>query len=351
MSTPSERFIRKSIHGSAFALSAALSLALSGGKSTAQESKAQPDPATQQELKTGQDALVARRYADAEKAFRKANKIQHESCLACYVGLSQALANLGQKNDALNAADKAMKLATNDVERAQVHSLRGFVLASGGSDAKAAKEEEPEYRQAMQLDAGMPEYHLRLGMTLMKQSQDEEGKKEVGQYLKLEPQGRYAEHARKLMDNPRRAREDYAPEFSVTTIRGETVSLNALAGKFVVLDFWATWCPPCRASVGELKELTRKYPHDRVVLVSVSADKEEDKWREFVAKKEMDWDQYRDPDGKILRTFGIHAFPTYIVIDPEGIIRQRIVGENPQQSIVARLKSTLATLTAYKGKG
>jgi len=126
--------------------------------------------------------------------------------------------------------------------------------------------------------------------------------------------------------------------------------LNGLAGKFVVLDFWATWCPPCRASVGELKELTRKYPRDRVVLISVSADKEEDKWRDFVAKKEMDWHQYRDPAGTIQRTYGIHAFPTYIVIDTEGIIRQRIVGENPQQSIVARLKSTLATLTADKGK-
>jgi thiol-disulfide isomerase/thioredoxin len=140
------------------------------------------------------------------------------------------------------------------------------------------------------------------------------------------------------------------PEFSVTTIRGETVSLNGLAGKFVVLDFWATWCPPCRASAGELKELTRKYPRDKDVLMSVSADKEEDRWRDFLAKKVMDWYQDRDPAGTIQQTYGIHAFPTYIVIDTEGIIRQRIVGENPQQSIVARLKTTLATLTADKGK-
>jgi thiol:disulfide interchange protein len=82
----------------------------------------------------------------------------------------------------------------------------------------------------------------------------------------------------------------------------------------------------------------------------VSADKEEDKWRDFVAKKEMDWYQYRDPERETLRTYGIHAFPTYIVIDTEGIVRQRIVGENPQQSIVARLKTVIATLTADKGK-
>ena len=327
-----------------------VSTAFIGGTSSAQEAKAQLDPVAQQELKAGQEALVAGHYDGAEKAFRKANKIQHESCLACYLGLAQALASLGQKKDALGAADKAMKLATNDVERAQVHSLRGFTLASAGSDAKTLKEEESEYRQALQLDSTVSEYHLRLGMTLMKESQDDEGEKEIGQYLQLDPQGRYTEYARKLMDNPRRAREDYAPEFSVRTLQGETVSLSGLTGKFIVLDFWATWCPPCRASVGELKELTRKYPRDRVVLISVSADKEEDKWRDFVAKKEMDWHQYRDPEGSIQRTFGIHAFPTYIVIDPQGIVRQKIVGENPQQSIVARLKSVLATLTAAKGK-
>ena len=64
----------------------------------------------------------------------------------------------------------------------------------------------------------------------------------------------------------------------------------------------------------------------------------------------MDWYQYRDAERTILQTYGIHAFPTYIVIDTEGIIRQRIVGENPQQSIVARLKSVLLTLTTDKGK-
>ena len=79
-----------------------------------------------------------------------------------------------------------------------------------------------------------------------------------------------------------------------------------------------------------------------------SAD--EDKWRDFIAKKDMHWYQYRDPEGTILRTYGIHAFPTHIVIDTEGIIRQCIAGENPQQSIVARLKSALLTLTADKGK-
>jgi thiol-disulfide isomerase/thioredoxin len=127
----------------------------------------------------------------------------------------------------------------------------------------------------------------------------------------------------------------------VTTIKGQKISSTEFLGKVVVMDFWATWCPPCRESVGELKELTRKYPSDKVVVLSVSADKDDAKWREFVEKKNMDWLQYRDADDHVLKLMGIHAFPTYIVIDSEGIIRDRIVGENPQQTIVGRLKDKL----------
>jgi thiol-disulfide isomerase/thioredoxin len=116
------------------------------------------------------------------------------------------------------------------------------------------------------------------------------------------------------------------------------------------MDFWATWCPPCRASVPELKELTKKYPVEKLVLISVSADKDEGAWREFVAKKKMDWAQYRDGDDKVLKSFGIHSFPTYLVIDGDGIIRQRLTGLNPQQTVVHRLKDTLAQMPQLEGE-
>jgi peroxiredoxin len=297
----------------------------------------------------GKSALAAGKYEEALKAFKKANKLQNDGCSPCLVEMAYAMAKLGDTKGALNNTEKALATAKTNEQRAEAHAMRGDILL-GENDEKKRVEAEAEYRAAIQQNPQTPEPHLKLAIALFKEVKDTEGKDEIKEYLRLAPDSKYAGYARALLQNPRRAREEYAPEFSVTTIRGETVSLNGLAGKFVVLDFWATWCPPCRASVGELKELTRKYPRDRVVLISVSADKEEDKWRDFVAKKEMDWHQYRDPAGTIQSTYGIHAFPTYIVIDTEGIIRQRIVGENPQQSIVARLKSTLATLTADKGK-
>jgi hypothetical protein len=61
-------------------------------------------------------------------------------------------------------------------------------------------------------------------------------------------------------------------------------------------------------------------------------------------KKNMDWAQYRDHDGRIRNEFGVDAFPTYLVIDPDGFVYKRIVGLNPQMSIVGQLKDTLKTI-------
>ena len=86
------------------------------------------------------------------------------------------------------------------------------------------------------------------------------------------------------------------------------------------------------------------------MLISVSADDDENAWREFVAHKKMDWAQYRDADKTIRSAFGIHAFPTYLVIDGDGIIKQRISGLDPQESVVHRLKATLAQMPQLEGE-
>lgn len=146
------------------------------------------------------------------------------------------------------------------------------------------------------------------------------------------------------------AREEFAPEFQISTLQGQQVSLKKLAGRVVVMDFWATWCEPCRDAVPELKELTKKYPAEKLVVISVSVDKDDSAWREFVGKEKMDWAQYRDADKKIRTAFGIHAYPTYLVIDGGGIIRERFTGFNPQESTVHRLKATLGQMPQLEGE-
>ncbi|MBC8030289.1 MAG: TlpA family protein disulfide reductase [Pyrinomonadaceae bacterium] len=152
-------------------------------------------------------------------------------------------------------------------------------------------------------------------------------------YLELEPNAADSERVTKMIENPRRAREAYAPDFSITTADGEHITLEDLRGKVVVLDFWGTWCPPCVESIPALRALNKKFSKEpSFVLIGVSTDAEEETWREFTAKEKMIWPQYWDRDRRVVRAFSVRAFPTYVVIDHEGIIRFRTSGTSWERS-------------------
>ena len=329
-------------------------------------------------MQQGGQALTEGHFEKALDAFKKANKRQHDACFVCLLGIARAEGNLADRSGAWKTTDKALKIASDDAERARAHNLRGLIKlaevqtqanssevrdqVSGGSFElklngrqlekavqKPLADAEQEYRTAVQLDGSDPGNHAGLARVLFLESRDDDAKLEAQIYLERAPNGPDSKWLRAAVRDPRRARNYFAPDFEVTTMSGEVISLKNLAGKFVVLDFWATWCPPCRASVGELKELTRKYPKDSVVLLSISADQGAKEWRDFIAAKKMDWPQYWDEDGKIRKLFDIQAFPTYIVIDRDGIIRERIKGLNSQETVVHRLRETLQSLAPEKG--
>jgi peroxiredoxin len=263
--------------------------------------------------------------------------------------MAAAQYKLAMPDDALSNCDKALSSTTEDSLRASAHALKANILTSLGNDPKRLKSAESEYRAALVTENGVSMLHLDLGVLLLRESQQAEGFQELNTYLRLSPNGDRVEYVKKLLANPRHAADELAPNFQVRTMQGDDISLAQLAGRVVVLDFWATWCPPCVESVPELKDLTKKYPREKLVLLSVSADENEDQWRAFIAKKNMDWSQYWDHDGGIRRIFGVHAFPTYLVIDKDGFIEQRIVGLNPQQSVVARLKTELQGMLSAEG--
>ncbi|MGO9592008.1 MAG: redoxin domain-containing protein [Candidatus Acidiferrales bacterium] len=297
-------------------------------------------------LAQGNNDLFAGRNEQAEESFKKAAKLAKGDCEACYFGLAVAQDRLGFSDDALKNCDKAMLQANTDVRRAADHVLKGNILSETENSPKLLKDAESEYRAALQLEPNAAIAHLNLGVTLLRESQDAEGLRELSIYLQMDPMGEQAELARQLLIHPRQAGKELAPNFQVVTLQGATISLAQLRGKIVVLDFWATWCPPCRGSVPELKDLTRKYPSDKLVLLSISGDRHEAEWRDFVSKEHMDWSQYLDGNGQMIRKFRIFALPTYVVIDQDGFIEQRIMDRDPQKSISARLKTYLQRMLA-----
>ena len=119
------------------------------------------------------------------------------------------------------------------------------------------------------------------------------------------------------------------PDFTLNDLEGRPVSLSDFRGKTVVLAFWASWCPDCRAEIPELKEMQAAADPDKVVFVSVSFDRTLEALRTFVTDQQLGGVQLFDPAGKqdsaVGAAFGIKWIPSLYVISPEGKVVLRTV--------------------------
>jgi len=288
----------------------------------------QEDEATYEELvEKGQALLRRQQYEEALKAFKRANSMRNKTSPQCLWGMARAYEGLGAHKDVIESCDRILQYAPPDDRRlrAQAINLKGVALTAlaGEKDFKRMKEAEAAFRQALEMSDGVPLARYNLGVILLRQNRDAEGIGELKAYVADNPRSSNAEEARRMMANPRRARETFAPDFSLTTLQGDYLSLEELAGKVVVLDFWGTWCPPCVEAVPTLKRLHKKFADQPVVMVAISSDSDGAKWRTFVEEKKMEWPQYLDQGYKMRRAFQVNVYPTYIVIDREGVIRYR----------------------------
>ena len=126
-----------------------------------------------------------------------------------------------------------------------------------------------------------------------------------------------------------------AKNFEKKDMNGKTVSLEKLRGKYVLLDFWGSWCGPCRESHPHLKELYEKYKK-QVIFINVAQENTRDLnearklWKTAVKEDGMTWTQILNNEGRetcdMIRLFNISSFPTKVLIDPNGIVVARMVG-------------------------
>ena len=295
------------------------------------------DDAYEAEVNKGRDLLRRRQFEEALKSFKRANEMREKKSAECFNLMSEAYLGLGAHKNVIESADKVIEFAGDDKQLIlKAYNNKGLALQASAEkkDQKKLQAAEAAFRQALEIEGASPVIRYNLGVTLLQLNRDPEGIAEINQYIKAQPNGAFVANARKMAENPRRARESYAPEFSFTSLQGEYISLEDLRGKVVVLDFWGTWCRPCVDSVPSLRSMHKKYSKEpSFVLIGISSDREDDVWREFTEKNKMVWPQFRDEDRRIHRAFGIRAFPTYIVIDHEGIVRFTSVGASWERSV------------------
>ncbi|MCK7554929.1 AhpC/TSA family protein [Chitinophaga sedimenti] len=118
-----------------------------------------------------------------------------------------------------------------------------------------------------------------------------------------------------------------APEIAYKNPEGKVTSLSSYKGKYVLVDFWASWCGPCRKSIPRLKELYGMYNAKGFDILSISVDKDSDAWRRAMAEEQMPWSQVISPNSnKTLSDFMIQGIPTMFLLDRDGKIVERFTG-------------------------
>mgnify|MGYP001606975848 FL=1 len=119
---------------------------------------------------------------------------------------------------------------------------------------------------------------------------------------------------------------DSAPTFDLTSDRGQRIQLQDYEGKLVVLNFWATWCPPCLEELPSLNRFHERFAPQGVVVLGVSVDEDETVYREFLKKAGVQFLTARDPSKKVARSYGTFKYPETYFIDRRGKVVRKFIG-------------------------
>jgi thiol-disulfide isomerase/thioredoxin len=132
-----------------------------------------------------------------------------------------------------------------------------------------------------------------------------------------------------------------SPDFSISDINGKRISSESLKGKYILYDFWASWCPPCLASIPFLKELKSKYSSKQFMIIGINTDAQIQEMRKTIINKNINWNQIFDSNHDIFNKFAIGPIPTFILVDREGKIVFRGVGSDDQFKLSKMLDSLI----------
>nr|WP_309862434.1 redoxin domain-containing protein [Bacillus sp. SLBN-46] len=133
-----------------------------------------------------------------------------------------------------------------------------------------------------------------------------------------------------------------APNFSLKTLDGQEVKLSDMVGKKVILNFWATWCPPCKAEMPHMQEFYEEQKNNQVTILAVNlttSEKSSDNIGAFVKDYGLTFPIVLDSEGQVGQTYQAVTIPTSYIIDTKGVIRKKIVGPMDKEMMTELLQS------------
>ena len=143
-----------------------------------------------------------------------------------------------------------------------------------------------------------------------------------------------------------------APAFKLTLFDGTVLQLDTLRGKVVFLNFWASWCPPCRAEARMLEAAWRRYAGRDVVFLGINIQDTEEAARQFLAEFDVTYPNGMDPGSKIAIDYGVWGLPETFIIDREGRITYKHVGALGMDTVAAKVDEALQGIVSpSEGQG
>lgn len=315
------------------------------------------EPTDPKARKTYADALdwdKHKFYDSALQNFLKANKQDGGHCWECLRRAYGLAVKLDAYKDAVDIARQMMPFAQNDRDKASLHFRLGTALQVQGVKEKKEQpfqESSSEFKTALDLDPAMARARYHWGITLAHLNQDDAARAQFSAFLDQDHNNpTLHERAERFLDHIDLACATMAPPFIATTLDGRQISLDSLAGKVVLIDFWATWCGPCREALPRIENIAHKCDGQPLVIVSISLDTDEAKWRSFVDKNRMTWTQVRDggSNGAVSKKFGVTAIPATFTIDADGVLEDQHVGDANIESKLKKLVAHAAEVNSRK---
>ena len=117
-----------------------------------------------------------------------------------------------------------------------------------------------------------------------------------------------------------------APDFTLPTLSSRPITLHDLRKRVVVLNFWATWCPPCVEETPSLEKFAEQLRNQGVIVIGVSVDQDSAALEKFVSQARLSFPIARDPDQAVAARYGTYKFPETYIIDADGRLAEKVVG-------------------------